>query len=49
MDGEQLVTVGVDTRTDVHVAAVLEPGRAAAGNSQLPGDHARLCPSGDLG
>jgi hypothetical protein len=25
MDGETMVTVGVDTHTDVHVAAMLDP------------------------
>jgi transposase len=36
MDGEQLVTVGVDTHTDVHVAAVLDQAGRLLGTASFP-------------
>src|SRR5712692_2385942 len=35
MDGEQLVTVGVDTHTDVHVAAVLDQAGRLLGTASF--------------
>jgi transposase len=36
MDGELIVTVGVDTHTDVHVAAVLDPAGRLLGTGSFP-------------
>jgi transposase len=36
MDGEQLVTVGVDTHTDVHVPAVLDQAGRLLGTASFP-------------
>jgi hypothetical protein len=36
MDGEQVVTVGVDAHTDVHVAAVLDQAGRLPGTASFP-------------
>ena len=36
MDGEQVVTVGVDAHTDVHVAAVLDQAGRLLGTASFP-------------
>ena len=36
MDGEMIVTVGVDTHTDVHVAAVLDQAGRLLGTASFP-------------
>jgi hypothetical protein len=36
VDGEMMVTVGVDTHTDVHVAAVLDPAGRLLGTRSFP-------------
>ena len=49
MDSDMLVTVGVDTHTDVHVAAVLDPAARLLETQELPGHDPWLCPAGDVG
>jgi len=36
MNGEMIVTVGADTRTDVHVAAVLDQAGRLMGTGSFP-------------